>query len=112
MERVMNLSGAFRATDMLYGHRPINPKMRIVGSGFADRLEREENKIMGRIEVSDGFEKDREFDPKEEPELLLHPGAYIRYRNGKEVTLNELTIKEIREGMELPFTDFYVEGMN
>lgn len=53
---------------------------------------------------------DKEFNPKEEPGLILNPGAYVKYRNGKEVSLIYLTMKEIIEAMEIKGNRFYVEG--
>lgn len=52
---------------------------------------------------------DREFKPKEEPSLILQPGAYVRYRNGKEVSLIYLTVKEVIEAIEIPQNNFFVE---
>ena len=53
--------------------------------------------------------KDITFNPKEEPELLLHPGAYVKYRNGREIVLSDLTIKEIVEAIETRGNEFHVE---
>lgn len=53
--------------------------------------------------------KDRTFNPKEEPELLLHPGAYVKYRNGREIVLSDLTMKEIVEAIEIRGNEFHVE---
>lgn len=53
--------------------------------------------------------KDSTFNPKEEPELLLHPGAYIKYRNGREIVLSDLTMKEIVEAMDIRGNEFHVD---
>lgn len=52
---------------------------------------------------------DREFNPKETPEDILNMGAYVRYRNGKEVSLIYLTVKEIIEAIEVKGNRFFVE---
>lgn len=52
---------------------------------------------------------DREFNPRENPELILSPGAYVRYKHGREIVLSDLTIAEIVRDMENHNNKFFVE---
>lgn len=52
---------------------------------------------------------DREFNPRENPELILSPGAYVRYKHGREIVLSDLTVAEIVRDMENHNNRFFVE---
>ena len=53
--------------------------------------------------------KEREFNPREHAELMFNPTAFVRYRNGREIVLSDLTIREIVEAMETPRNAFLIE---
>jgi hypothetical protein len=53
--------------------------------------------------------KQTEFNPKERPDLMFDRSSFVRYRNGKEVVLEDLTIREIVQAMETPKNRFFIE---